>query len=187
MSDLSKALADFTTLFDRMGIPYVVMGGMAVRVYGIPRATYDIDFTVGVPRDRLAKLYEAIRALGYTVPEQYETGWVDVVAGMSLVKARLYLTEIGIDVDLFLAESAFQEEVLKRRRLVQLETARVWFISPEDLILLKLLASRPRDRGDIADILFTQGQLDTEYMRRWAEQLGIRDALEEALTEPPVE
>jgi hypothetical protein len=88
MSDLSTVLADFSSLFERLGVPYVVMGGMAVRVYGIPRATYDIDFTIGFPRDRLLELYEHVRVLGYTVPEAYETGWVDVVAGMPLVKAR---------------------------------------------------------------------------------------------------
>ena len=62
---------------------------------------------------------------------------------------------------------------------------RVWLISPEDLILLKLLAGRHRDRGDIADIVFTQGQLDADYMRQWADRLGVRDALENVLTEPP--
>lgn len=45
MSDLTRALKDFTDLFDRLGTPYAVMGGIAVRVYGIPRPTYDVDFT----------------------------------------------------------------------------------------------------------------------------------------------
>jgi len=65
---------------------YAVMGGMAVRVYGIPRPTHDIDFTVAVPRDRLPELYAAVQALGYMVPEPYLQGWVDQVAGMPLVK-----------------------------------------------------------------------------------------------------
>ena len=47
--------------------------------------------------------------------------------------------------------------------------------------VLKLLANRPRDIGDVADILFVQGELDQEYMRKWARPLGIESQLEQAL------
>jgi hypothetical protein len=50
---------------------------------------------------------------------------------------------------------------------------------------LKLLARRPRDLGDIADILFTQGQLDEIHLRHWANELGILPDLERVLAEPP--
>jgi hypothetical protein len=186
MTDLARALWDFAQLFERLGTPYAVMGGIAVRVYGIPRPTYDVDFTLAIDRNRLPELFEAVRALGYSVPEAYETGWVDRVGGMPLVKVRLYLEGRGVDIDLFLAESRFQEQLLARRRREQLEEAPVWLVSPEDLILLKLLARRPRDLADIGDILFTQGQLDEAYLRSWAEQLGVLPELERVLTEPPI-
>jgi hypothetical protein len=53
------------------------------------------------------------------------------------------------------------------------------------LILLKLLARRPRDLADIGDILFTQGQLDESYMRHWAQELGIQAELAKVLDQPP--
>jgi hypothetical protein len=168
-----------------MGIPYAVMGGIAVRIYGIPRPTHDIDFTLALDRNRLPDLYEAVRALGYTVPEQYASGWVDNVAGMPLVRVRLYLEGRGVDIDMFLAESPFQEQLLARRRREQLDELSVWFASPEDLILLKLLARRPRDLADIGDILFTQGLLDESYMRHWAHELGILAELMKVLHQPP--
>ena len=40
------------------------MGGLAVRVYGIPRATYDIDFTLAVQRELLSILFEEVESLG---------------------------------------------------------------------------------------------------------------------------
>jgi hypothetical protein len=52
---------------------------------------------------------------------------------------------------------------------------------PEDLILLKLLAGRPKDRIDVGDILFIQGQLDEAYLREWASRLGVADLLNEML------
>lgn len=183
MTDLSRALKDLVELFERFGAQYVVMGGIAVRVYGIPRPTHDVDFTAAIDRDRLNEFYQAVRDAGYTVPEQYESGWVDEVAGMPLVKLRIYLEDHGVDVDIFLAESDYQKQLLKRRRREELDGLSINFVSPEDLILLKLLASRPRDIADIGDVLFTQGQLDEPYMLHWAEQLGIKEALETILAE----
>ena len=183
MSDLSRALKDVTDLFDRMGTPYAVMGGISVRVYGIPRPTYDVDFTAAIPREQLPEFYDEIRSLGYTVPQQYESGWVDEVAGMPLVKVRLYLEQRGVDIDIFLAESDFQKQLIARRQRHQLDDQPIYFVSPEDLILLKLLAGRPRDIADIGDVLFTQGQLDEPYMLHLAEQLGIKQALERMLAE----
>jgi hypothetical protein len=55
------------------------------------------------------------------------------------------------------------------------------FVTAEDLILLKLLANRPKDRVDVSDILFIQATLDEAYMRRWAATLGVAVELENAL------
>lgn len=81
--------------------------------------------------------------------------------------------------------SAFQQELLKRAKPEPLDDLVVYVVSPEDLILLKLLAHRPRDLADVGDILFTQGTLDEAYLRKWAEELGIRERLESVLAEPP--
>ena len=57
----------------------------------------------------------------------------------------------------------------------------VCFVTAEDLILLKLVANRPRDIADVIDVLFTQGSLDVEYMRSWAVRLQITESLERVL------
>jgi Nucleotidyltransferase of unknown function (DUF6036) len=61
--------------------------------------------------------------------------------------------------------------------LLEFEGRKLTVVTPEDLVLLKLLANRPRDIGDVQDILFIQGQLDESYMKRWAVELGIADRL----------
>lgn len=180
---LVQSLRECGAVFDRLGISYAVMGGVAVRAYAVPRPTFDVDFTLVLPRERLAELFAALEELGYTVPDAYRAGWVDTVAGMSLVKARFYVGEQGVDVDMFLAESAFQRSLMSRRRKDIVEDVETWIVSAEDLVLLKLVAARPRDLIDVADILFIQGQLDSEYLRHWADQLGVRPNLERALAE----
>jgi hypothetical protein len=100
---------------------------------------------------------------------------------MPLVKIRLYLDGKGIDADVFLAETAFQQEVIARRVTCTVEEQPVSLVTAEDLILFKLIASRPRDLIDVQDVLFTQGDLDEAYMRRWAKELGVAEKLEEVL------
>lgn len=92
---------------------------------------------------------------------------------MPVVKFPLYLDERGIDVDLFLAETPFQRELLRRRRREQINGIEAWLVSPEDLVLLEPVAGRPRDRADIADIRFVQGERDEDYLRKWAALLGF--------------
>jgi hypothetical protein len=181
MSDLEAALRDLARMFEAAGIPYAAMGGIAVRVYGIPRPTYDLDFTIALDRDDLGRLYTAAEERGFTIPDQYRSGWVDQVAGMPLVKIRLYVAGSGIDVDLFLAESAFQQSVVARRREEDVDGTPIWLVSPEDLILLKLVANRARDVADVGDVLFMQGTLDVDYLRQWASDLGVLGGLEDAL------
>jgi predicted nucleotidyltransferase len=185
MSSLTRSLVDLTRLFDRLGLTYAVMGGLAVRAYGIPRATYDIDFTVAIDRDRLPELFQSVEALGYVVPEAYARGWLDQVAAMPLIKFRLPIERDNIDIDVFLAESAFQHELLARRRREDVDGVVMYLVSPEDLILLKLVAGRPRDLADVYDVLFIQAELDGTYLREWAGHLGIADRLATVLAGPP--
>jgi hypothetical protein len=184
MKDLKSTLDRLVAQLERLSIEYVIMGGLAVRAYSIPRATEDIDFTLALDRDRLPELFDALESENYTIPEPYRSGWVDDVKGLKLVKLKRYVVGHGIDVDLFLAESPFQDEVLRRKCLADVEGRRYWIASPEDLVLLKLVAGRPRDLIDVADVLFTQGQLDVEYMERWADELGVKTDLQRALDTP---
>jgi hypothetical protein len=183
MAGLSDALRDIVQICSGLKIPCAIMGGMAVRVHGIPRPTHDIDVTIQIERDRLADLYDALERCGYSVPEAFRSGWVDSVAGMPLVKARIHHEAQSVDIDIFLAESEFQDSLIERRQITQVGEIRAEVVSPEDLVLLKLLAGRPRDIADVGDILFTQGELDTVYLRKWANELGVVAELDRALAE----
>jgi hypothetical protein len=74
------------------------------------------------------------------------------------------------------------------RQAVPLEGRPLWFAAPEDLILMKLKAGRPRDFEDALGVLVAQrAMLDEAYMTDWARRLGIADELAYVLREsdPP--
>jgi len=187
MQALNAFLHDFTRLFDDMAIPYVIIGGFAVRVHAIPRPTYDLDFTINIQAQQSEAVFQAIEELGFQIPDEYRAGWTDAVGDVrwSLFAAKTFLDGNAIVVDIFIADNDFLLSVLQRRELCEYNNRAYWFATPEDLILLKLCGDRPRDWIDIADVLFTQGQLDEAYMKHWAERLGVSDRLEKIWTLPP--
>ncbi len=187
MKDLTSALAEFSNIFEQARIPYAVMGGLAVRLYGLPRPTFDLDYTILLDREQLPGLFDRVESLGYSVASPYRAGWVDEVAGLPLIKFGLYVKDHLIDIDVFLAETPFQRQVLNRRRKELVEGLMLWVVTVEDLILLKSLAKRPKDMLDIADVRFMQGDLDETYLRTWAATLGIADEFDEIWreTSPP--
>lgn len=75
------------------------------------------------------------------------------------------------------------DDYLARRMQLEVDGISAWIVRPEDLILLKIVAGRPRDIGDVMDIVLAQGKLDEEYMRRWADELGVRPLLDKTLSE----
>jgi predicted nucleotidyltransferase len=76
-------------------------------------------------------------------------------------------------VDLLSPRDEYDREALERRRRKRIDNKPVWVVGPEDLILLKLKAGRPRDFEDVISVVLRQGEkLDMEYMKEWAKRLG---------------
>ena len=55
-SMFAQLLERLAVALDRAKIPYMIIGGQAVLLYGEPRLTRDIDVTLGVDVNRLADL-----------------------------------------------------------------------------------------------------------------------------------
>lgn len=86
--------------------------------------------------------------------------------------------------DILLAQHAFQREALGRKRSVELDDGfRTDVISPEDLLIYKLIAWRRKDRLGIERLLAVQRDLDWAYARTWTERFGVTDRLRESMKE----
>ena len=177
MTPVEELLRDLVGLLEELDDPYVVMGGWAVRAHGLPRPTYDVDVTVAIDREKLPALFQRIDALGYDVGEQYRGGWLDRVADMPLFKASTFVDGRTLVADIFIAENEFQDSIIARRLRGSIDGLPTWLVSPEDLILLKLVADRVRDRADVFDVLTMNVKLDDAYLDLWAEKLAVTDKL----------
>lgn len=157
-----KALAALAGALDRAGIGYMVIGGQAVLLYGEPRLTRDVDLTLALPPESVPELIVAIAALGWDpVPERPRE-----FAARTLVLPVAQAAS-GLRADLIFSLSPYERQAIARGRRIALPEGEVSFASPEDVIIHKLVASRPRDLEDVRGILLKQTALDFDYIRRW--------------------
>ena len=175
---LHEALGAILRLLKRRRIPCMLMGGLALSVWGRIRVTQDIDLAVALDENREPRFLEDLLRLHF-LPDKPRP-----VLGHRLLVCR-YLKQsrgLPVEVDLFFARGAYPRQALRRAVLLRIGSQQVRVISPEDLILYKLLADRPMDRLDVRGIAEEQGgRLDRSYLKRWARRLGISKRLQGVL------
>jgi hypothetical protein len=149
----------------------VVIGGLAASLLGRPRMTRDVDALVILPEDRWAAFLEAGSAFGF-VPRG-----ADALAFAREARALLVRHQpTGIDVDVALGCLPFEEEAVARATAVQVAGVSVPLPTPEDLVIMKAVAHRERDVGDIDGLLTAHPDLDVDRVRHWVR--AFADALE---------
>lgn len=138
----------------------MVIGGQAVLVHGEPRLTRDIDITLGVSLDRLADVVAAAAAARLKPLVDPETFARDTLV-LPCADA-----DSGVRVDLVLSESGYERAAIARAVIVRLGATAVRFVTPEDLVVHKVIAGRPRDLEDVRSIVARQPRLDRAQVER---------------------
>lgn len=152
MTSITEVLVELKAVFDARDVPWYVFGAQAVVVYGRPRMTADIDVTVKTSVDGVDDLATDLQQHGFTVRVD------DLVEFVRRTRVLPIVHEAAeIPVDLILAGPGLEEEFLARAVDLKIEGTDVPFISPEDLIVTKILAGRSKDLEDVRGILAKQG------------------------------
>ena len=156
-------------------LPYCLIGALALGAYGRPRATHDVDLLILTDSAMSHSYLNPLRAKGFAVASD----WHDANPMASDVVMRLKHTSApDFPLDLIFAISNLHKNTVARRKSIDLHGTQVPVSSAEDLILLKLSASRPRDFDDVMGIVGNVGaSLDIDYLWSWAERLGLQSEL----------
>ncbi|MBN1938515.1 MAG: nucleotidyl transferase AbiEii/AbiGii toxin family protein [Candidatus Aminicenantes bacterium] len=158
-----KALiAKIADEFERRRIPYMIIGGQAVLLYGEPRLTNDIDITLGLGVEEFARISAAVEALDLTV---------QVKDAESFVKETMVLpvqdAPSGIRVDLVFSFTPYERNAVENAVLVKWGQTTVRFASLEDLVIHKIVAGRARDIEDVRTVLMKNPTFNRDYIRKW--------------------
>ena len=171
---IGEFLQRVTTALEMHGIPYMLTGSVASSLYGIPRATNDVDIVIAPQRDQLVALVQMFQRLGLTVANEH---------ALSAFRNRDQFNVIdlsrGLKADLILRKDRdFSQTEFDRRHTHEVEGMRLTLASPEDVVLAKLewakLGDSERQIIDAAGILEVQGAaLDIAYIEKWVNTLGL--------------
>jgi uncharacterized nucleotidyltransferase DUF6036 len=146
------ALRDLSAALDELGSPAMIIGGVAVIAHGVPRLTVDIDATVvaaGVSPGR-ASAALARHGIHPRIPD------AEAFAAANHVFLATHSTS-GTPVDLSFAWLPFEESALARAEAVDYAGVAIRVARPQDLVIYKLVAARPRDIDDAEALLVLYG------------------------------
>lgn len=153
------------------GNRWYLFGAQAVAVWGRPRLSADVDITASIacPHDELVA---AMQAAGFDLRV---ADWSAFLARTRVLPLVHRATELPLDV--VIAGPGLEEEFLDRAKAVDLAGTIVPVISPEDLVVTKLLAGRTKDVEDVSTIIQERrSRLDLARVR------AVLGLLEEALS-----
>ena len=171
MTSLEKAVASAARVLEDGRIPYMVIGGMANLIWGVPRTTIDVDVTVWVADRDLPAFLERLRPVFRLLP-------ADPVAFARDTRVIPSETEEGVRVEFILGQLPFEEQAIRRAVGQPMGGMTVRFCTAEDLVAHKIVSQRTRDREDVRGVLqVRKDRLDRAYLDKLVRDLA--DGLEQ--------
>ncbi len=165
---VADALAACLGALDEFGSPYVIIGAVATGLLTEPRATRDVDVSLWLENDeRLSELIAVFANHGIR-PRTNDNA--EFVLQARLVRLVHATSKIALDVALALLP--FEKQAIDRGRRVQYGPLKVRVPRPEDLVVMKSVANRPRDQMDIAKLLAHFPTLNLRHVRRWVKEIA---------------
>lgn len=173
MKQFEQPLKALTSFLNSEKIKYVVLGGLAVSLYGEPRFTADIDVNVILARDGINDFLKKCKSQNFypLIPNIKQVADKSGVIPLEFVKQKKHTR-----CDVIIAQNALEYSAVKRGRLRKFGSVSARVVSPEDLVLHKIISLRPRDREDVKGILIRQkGKLDLSYIKDWLKRIDKID------------
>jgi len=128
---------------ERNNVKYVVIGGVAAILHGVPRMTVDIDLFIEATLDNAQRMLNTLQDLGYETSE--------LITPEGLVAVKLLMFENGIKIDVMMQIPGVTFDVAWAHKEVRYTGEQSFYImSKADLIAAKLASGRQRDLADVA-------------------------------------
>lgn len=136
-----SSVEDVFAQLNRGGVRYVLIGGLASILHGVPRTTIDIDIAVEPSRKNIVNLVTAMEKIHL----EPEVGDIDEIISQGGVT---FTNDISLDTHSSLKKLAFKE-IWKARIVVEYNKIRVPVISKEHQIILLKAVGREEDLKDL--------------------------------------
>jgi hypothetical protein len=143
-----------------------VFGAQAVSLHGFPRATADLDLTIDLEQLAPRVLIRELEKAGFSARFADD----EFITATRVIPVVHRATKLPID--LVLAGPGLEQRFLDEVQLQRIGNRRIPVLTPENLIVTKLLAGRPKDLEDVRELIASRGSaLDHERVGELLELL----------------
>ncbi|OLS22080.1 MAG: hypothetical protein HeimC3_32680 [Candidatus Heimdallarchaeota archaeon LC_3] len=170
---IKSIIVDFVNYFNNNSIPYVLIGGLAVNIWGRIRTTMDADFIIDQSKLDIEEF------LAYLQERKYEITSQDMINGLN-ERINITIWSGIFRVDLKGIYNSFAKKSIEMAHKIKLFNVEVKVDSPELLIISKLCYGSEQDFEDAASIflrLKNQNRLNLDFLKDLIEVLNINDRL----------
>jgi hypothetical protein len=163
---ITDALRELLKWFRSLSVPSMVIGGVAASLLGKPRVTKDIDALVLVEEGSWEDFLEHGKKWHFVARIADPLSFA--------MQTRVFLlvhkpTKVNIDISV--GSLPFEMAAVSRKLTVKVGRLNLPLPTPEDLIIMKAIPQRPRDIADIGAVLDVHSDLDTNWIRKWTQEL----------------
>jgi hypothetical protein len=175
VGEFETALTQVTGILNRLNLPYMLTGAVAVTYYGEPRTTHDIDIVILIAATDIARMKKALEPT-FSVDETSIRAALREGSAFNAIHE-----ETGLKVDFWMLKGGeYDRSAFGRRVSVRLLGVEMFLQAPEDVIITKLVWHRLSDVDkhyfDARGVAAVQrGRFDLEYLARWCESLYVSE------------
>lgn len=141
-------------------IKYIVVGGVAINIHGIPRMTYDLDFILDLEDNNLETFLKLLKSWGFKPRAP-----VDIMDFAKKEKRELWIKDKNMkaftlqnpewamsEIDIVINTPLDYEKAAINIKYVKIKNVSVPTISIDDLIKMKQQSNRQQDIADIRNL-----------------------------------
>jgi hypothetical protein len=150
MTPLERAVLDIATTLESFRLEYAIVGGIANAIWGEPRATIDVDVTVSINEEDLPTIVPDLAG-------RFRPAVADPVAFVQQTRVLPLDTSDGVRIDVIFALLPFELDAIHRAQDLAIAGRKVRVVTPEDLIVMKIISDRPKDVDDAEAIVRRRG------------------------------
>jgi hypothetical protein len=167
LSPLLPALRALCELLKKSRKQGIIIGGVASSLLGQARLTIDIDATVMIEDKEVDRFLAQAATLGLAPRIKHPA---EFMRRSAMLLLRHDAT--GIPIDLNQTRIPFEVLAVKRAKMKRRGGINIPVPTPEDLIVMKAIAHRPKDLEDIRGIAESHDSLDRVYLQKHIQEFG---------------
>ena len=146
------------------GVNYLIVGGIALNLHGVPRATFDLDIIVAWDESNIEKIEEILKNLNFKTMVPVSLSELKDKSKRKELARKKHMFALNFynvddpleEIDILIKDVSNFDELFERKKTIKIDDFEIYLISLDDLIKLKRKSKRHKDREDMKNLMLVK-------------------------------